>query len=138
MEKEYKVIKLVNGTLLVGNMIFTPEDVLIQYPLEVCCKPVMDGNGKVVGEHMVLRPFLIMTTEKEVSIDTYNVLYVNKLDKRLFHSYEEMSNTVYEKPVSFEGNFFKEEAVPEMTKEDAEYMKEVLSQLTDIKDDTVH
>jgi hypothetical protein len=138
METNYKVIKLLNGTIVVGNALFSPEDILIQYPLEVYTKPVHDESGKLVGEQMVLRPCLVMTKESEVVIDTYNVLYSSDLDDRLYESYEQMVKTVYKKKVYFEGNFYKDEDIKEdLTVEEAEYMKEVLDGLLD-KDKTYH
>lgn len=140
METNYKVIKLLNGTIVVGNVLFTPEDILIQYPLEVYCKPVQDTDGKLIGEQMVLRPCLVMTKESEIVIDTYNVLYSSELDERLYESYEQMVKTVYKQKVYFEGNFYKDEDAKEeedLTVEEAEYMKEVLDGLLD-KDKTYH
>lgn len=139
METNYKVIKLLNGTIVVGNVLFTPEDILIQYPLEVYCKPVQDPDGKLIGEQMVLRPCLVMTKESEIVIDTYNVLYSSELDERLYESYEQMVKTVYKQQVYFEGNFYKDEDAKEedLTVEEAEYMKEVLDGLLD-KDKTYH
>ena len=121
METNYQVIRLLNNVTVVGNVLFTPEDILIQYPLEVYSRPVEDGNGKVVGEHMVLRPYLVMTQDTEVVIDTYNVLCSSRLDGRLVNSYEEMVDKVYKKTIEFEGDFYQEEPEKEMTKEEAEY-----------------
>lgn len=139
MQNNYQVIKLINGTLLVGNALFSPEDVLIQYPLEVYTKPVQDHDGKVIGEHMVLRPYMIMTRDTEIVLDSYNVLFSANLDDRLYNSYEEMVETVYKKKVYFEGNFYKEEKEEESeyTQEEAEYLKEVLNNFLD-KDKTYH
>jgi hypothetical protein len=118
-------------------VLFTPEDILIQYPLEVYSRPVEDGNGKVVGEHMVLRPYLVMTQDTEVVIDTYNVLCSSKLDGRLVNSYEEMVDKVYKKSIQFEGDFYQEEPEKEMTKEEAEYLNEVLENFLE-KEKTLH
>jgi len=137
MENNYQVVRLLNNMTVVGNVLFSPEDVLIQYPLEVYSRPVEDGNGKVVGEHMVLRPYLVMTQDTEIVIDTYNVLCSSKLDTRLFRSYEEMVEKVYKKNIEFEGDFFKEEPEQEMTKEEAEYLSEVLENFLE-KDKIVH
>ena len=137
MEANYQVIRLLNNVTVVGNVLFTPEDILIQYPLEVYSRPVEDGNGKVVGEHMVLRPYLVMTQDTEVVIDTYNVLCSSKLDGRLVNSYEEMVDKVYKKSIQFEGDFYQEEPEKEMTKEEAEYLNEVLENFLE-KEKTLH
>lgn len=132
------VVRLLNNTIIVGEAVYTPEDILISNPLEVSAKPIHDNNGKIVGEQMVLRPLLIMTAENNVVIDTYNVLYSNVLDEKLIRTYEEMVNTVYSRGLEYDGNaFINEEESEEYTKEEAEYMKEVLDGLLD-KDKTFH
>ena len=92
MQNNYKVIKLTNNITVVGETEFTPEDVLIANPLEVYSKPMHDSQGKLVGEQMVLRPLLVMTQNKDIIIDSYNILYTTDLDERLVTTYEEMVN----------------------------------------------
>lgn len=137
----YNIVKLINGTLLVGDTVHTPEDILISYPLEVYSKPVQDGTGKVIGEHMVLRPYLVMTEEKDVVIDIYNVLYTNRLDKRLYATYEQMASTVYEKGVSYDDRQLEElegaEDFKDLSEEETEYLKEILENLSGSKSDEI-
>ena len=137
----YNIVKLINGTLLVGDTVHTPEDILISYPLEVYSKPVQDGTGKVIGEHMVLRPYLVMTEEKDVVIDSYNVLYTNRLDKRLYATYEQMASTVYEKGVSYDDRQLEElegaEDFKDLSEEETEYLKEILENLSGSKSDEI-
>jgi hypothetical protein len=127
---------------LVGDLEYTAEGICIKFPLEVTAKPVNDDNGKIIGEHMVLRPFLVMTDDREVVVDLFNVICMNSLSTRLHSSYEEMVENVYGKPVAFDGNFYKEEEEPkeieDLSVEEAEYLKEQLQNF--IKDDegTVH
>ena len=93
---------------------------------------------------MVLRPFLVMTDDREVVIDMFNVVCMNRLSQRLVSSYEEMVENVYGKPVSFDGNFLKEEKDPEakevedLSVEEAEYLQEQLQQLIGDDDKIVH
>jgi hypothetical protein len=138
MDSNYNVIKLTNGVTLVGNVLFAPEDILVHYPLEVYSKPVIDATGKIIGEQMVLRPYLIMTQDYEVIIDTYNVLCSSILDPRLHHSYEEMVSKVYSTNIRYNGGFYKEaEVQEEITKEQAEYMQEILDNMLG-KDKIIH
>lgn len=134
----YNVVRLINNVTLVGETQFSPEDVVINQPLEVYSKPIHDRTGKVVGEQMVLRPLLVMTGEKEIVLDTYNILFTNKLDDKLIPTYKDMASTVYAGKVSYDGNaYVEEEPTEEYTKEEAEYMKEVLDNFLD-KDKTIH
>jgi|SRR5210317_1913664 len=138
MQNNYKVIKLTNNITVVGETEFTPEDVLIANPLEVYSKPMHDSQGKLIGEQMVLRPLLVMTQNTDIVIDTYNILYTTDLDERLVTTYEEMVNTVYNKGMSYDGNAYVSNKEPEYTKEEAEYMKEVLDEMLLKKDKIIH
>jgi hypothetical protein len=142
VEINYNIVQLVNGLNLVGDIEFTPDSIVIKFPLEITAKPVTDDNGKIIGEHMVLRPYLVMTDDREVVIDQFNVICFNRLSQRLHSSYEEMVENVYGKSVSFEGNFLKDD--PEAKKledldfDELEYLTEQLDLLIDGKDKIVH
>lgn len=144
METNYHIVQLSNKTSLVGDLEYTAEGICIKFPLEVTAKPVNDDAGKIIGEHMVLRPFLVMTDDREVLVDLFNVVCMNRLSQRLISSYEEMVENVYGKDVSFDGNFYKEETDPEtkevedLSVEEAEYLQEQLQQLIGDDDKIVH
>lgn len=142
METNYHIVQVSNGLSLVGDIEFTVDSIVIKFPLEVTAKPVNDDNGKIIGEHMVLRPYLVMTDDREVVIDQYNVICFNRLSERLYSSYEEMVENVYGKPVSFEGNFLKEDPkakeLEDLDLDELEYLSEQLDLLIDDKDKIVH
>ena len=145
MEVNYKVINLINGLNLVGDVEYTPDSIVIKLPLEVTAKPVNDNEGKLIGEHMVLRPYLIMTDDEEVTIDQFNVLSSFSLSERLHSSYEQMVNTVYNKEISFEGNFLSEEKpkeIEDLSKEEADKLLDqvnnMIDNLNNDGDDTLH
>ena len=142
MEINYNIVQLVNGISLVGDIEFTPDSIVIKFPLEITAKPVTDDAGKIIGEHMVLRPYLVMTDDREVVIDQFNVICFNRLSERLYSSYEEMVENVYGKPVSFEGNFLKDDPkakeLEDLDFDELEYLTEQLDLLIDGKDKIVH
>ena len=142
METNYHIVQVSNGLSLVGDIEFTVDSIVIKFPLEVTAKPVNDDNGKIIGEHMVLRPYLVMTDDREVVIDQYNVICFNRLSERLYSSYEEMVETVYGKPVYFEGNFLSKDAeakeIEDLSVEEAEYLKEQLENFISDDKETVH
>jgi hypothetical protein len=142
VEINYNIVHLANGVNLVGDLEYTPDSVVLKFPLEITAKPVTDDTGKIVGEHMVLRPFLVMTDDREVVIDQFNVICFNRLSERLYSSYEEMVENVYGKPVSFEGNFLKDDPkakeLENLDSDELEYLTEQLDLLIDGKDKIVH
>ena len=142
MEINYNIVQLVNGLSLVGDIEFTPDSIVIKFPLEITAKPVTDDNGKIIGEHMVLRPYLVMTDDREVVIDQFSVICFNRLSERLYSSYEEMVENVYGKAVSFEGDFLKDDPkakeLEDLDFDELEYLTEQLDLLIDGKDKIVH
>lgn len=144
METNYHVVRLSNNLNLVGDVEYTAEGICIKFPLEVTAKPINDDTGKIIGEHMVLRPFLVMTDDREVVVDLFNVVCMNSLSQRLSPSYEEMVENVYGKVVAFDGDFYKEEKdseakeVKDLSVEEAEYLQEQLQQFISDDDKVIH
>jgi hypothetical protein len=141
MNNNYQVIRLINGTTIVGDIITSSDEFIIQYPLEVHFKPVMNSEGKLTGEQMTLRPYLILTRETEICIDPYNIMTCNPLDDRLNLSYEEMVSTAYKKNINFEGNFYKEDhsvkSSDDLSENELDYLKDLLDKLQS-GDEVIH
>ncbi len=147
METNYKIVNLINGLNIVGDVEYTPEEIIVKFPLEVTAKPIMNDDGNLVGEHMVLRPYLVMTDDREVFIDQFSVVSSCSLSERLYKSYEEMVSNVYDKTISLDGNFYKNddavddelpEEIQEMSKEELDYLEEQLDLIASGKDKTFH
>lgn len=141
MDNNYQVIKLINGTTIIGDIITSSDEFIIQYPLEVHFKPVMNSEGTLMGEQMTLRPYLILTRETEVCIEPYNIMSCNPLDARLNLSYEEMVSTAYKKNIKFEGNFYKEDSnvksSDELSESEIDYLEDLLEKLQS-GDEVIH
>ena len=141
MDNNYQVIRLINGTTIVGDIITSLDEFIIQYPLEVHFKPVINSQGKLTGEQMTLRPYLILTRETEICIEHYNILSCNPLDARLNSSYEEMVSTAYKKKINFEGNFYKEDpsikSSVDLSENELDYLKDILDKLQS-GDEVIH
>ena len=84
METNYKIVNLINGLNIVGDVEYTPEEIIVKFPLEVTAKPIMNDDGNLVGEHMVLRPYLVMTDDREVFIDQFSVVSSCSLSSHAF------------------------------------------------------
>jgi hypothetical protein len=140
MQSNYHIVQLVNGLNLVGDLEYTPDCVMLKFPLEVSAKSIKNEEGKIIGEQMVLRPFLVMTDDREITIDQFNVICTSTLSERLYRSYEEMVENVYGKPVSFEGDFYTEEdtakEIEDLSEEERQKMQEQLNDIIDSMDDT--
>lgn len=142
MQNNYQVLNLTNGLTLVGDVEWSVDSAIVTFPLEVSSKAITDDAGKVVGEHMMLKPYLVMTDEIDVVIDQYNIISSNKLAERLVQSYEDMVSTVYESSRSYGGCFLKKELddnaseeiideIQKMTAEEAKQTKDKVDQILD-------
>ena len=149
METNYHILHLVNGQTLVGDLEYTVEAIMLKFPIEVTSITITDEEGKVMGEHMVLRPFLIMTDDRELLIDQFNVLCCVTLSERLYKSYEDMVEHVYSKKVSFDGDFYsgekkeKEKDIEDLSQEEAKRLQDqvdnIIENLNNNNDDnTLH
>ena len=145
MSHNYKIVNLINGLNIVGDLEYTAEEVVVKYPLEIAAKPINNEAGVLIGEHMVLRPYLVMTDDVEVNIHQISVVAISSLSERLWGSYEDMVENVYLKEISFDGNFIKEDAneLPEditnMDDEELDYLQEQLDLIANgNKDKTYH
>lgn len=138
MSSSYQILNLVNGLTLVGDVEWSTESAIIHYPLEVTANSITNEEGKIVGEHMVLKPYLVMSEETDVSIDQLHILTSCTLAKRLTSSYEDMVNSVYFSDKEFSGEFLQNENVEEidddisnMSVEDRTKLKEQVDNLLD-------
>lgn len=96
MNNEVRIVNLINGLVLVGEVEFNEfDDVVIANPLEVSAKSIADEGGRIIGEHMVLKPHLVMTDDTFVEIGWYNIISTQPLAKRLYPKYNDMVQASY-------------------------------------------
>ena len=154
MQNNYLVLNLTNGLTLVGDVEWSATTAYISFPLEVSANSITNDEGRVVGEHMLLKPYLVMTDELAVAIDDYNIVTTYPLAKRLIQSYENMVNNVYTSKLDYDGDFIDKDKEPEefideikeMTPEQAKETKDKVDQILDAleltsrkkPDDTLH
>lgn len=105
MVNNYKIIHLVNGTTLVGDVIHTPDEIIIRYPLEVVTRPIKDPHNqtKLIGEAINLRPFIWMSDDIDIAIDTFNVLTEISLAPSHYENYEAMVMSSYKTSIRYSG-----------------------------------
>lgn len=154
MQNNYLVLNLTNGLTLVGDVEWSATTAYVSFPLEVSANPITNDDGKIIGEHMLLKPYLVMTDELSVAIDEYNIITTYPLANRLVESYENMVDNVYGSNVQYDGSFINKDQdtdeiideIKEMTPEQAKETKDRVDQLLDAlemsgrknPDDTIH
>ncbi len=107
------------------------------YIVQLSNRMSLVGDLEYTAEGIVLKFPLEVTA-------MFNVVCLNSLSGRLHSSYEEMVENVYGKPVSFDGNFYKEEKdseakeIEDLSVEEAEYLKEQLQNFISDDEGTLH
>lgn len=119
------VLKLINNTTLIGEIEYTPAEVVIRYPLEVHTQPL---DGQAQGEMNHIRPYLTMTDVTQIEIDQFNILTTYPLSDRFVPSYLALVEQCYGDGVKYDGSFLDDDADWD---DEGEWGEEELEGLTD-------
>ena len=96
---EYKLIKLIDGTELVGQISVSDNDkfLRIEEPLQLKTVPRPTTVG--MRDDSSLAPWLPFSTDKIFSIPKERVLTIASINKDLSHYYEAILKRVQDKPI---------------------------------------
>ena len=96
---EYKLIKLIDGTELVGQISVSDNDkfLRIEEPLQLKTVPRPTPVG--VMDDSSLTPWLPFSTDKVFSIPKERVITIASINKDLSHYYEAISKRLQGKPI---------------------------------------
>tara|TARA_S200002703_G_scaffold75362_1_gene64988 strand:+ start:385 stop:849 length:465 start_codon:yes stop_codon:yes gene_type:complete len=105
-DTEVRIVNLINGLSLVGETVFDEYDsVTLKFPLEIGTKTIRNADGSVIGENMILKPYLVMTDDVEMEVDSFQIVSTHRLAERLLKSYYDMVDTAYKDEIHMEGSF---------------------------------
>ena len=98
-QTEYKLIKLIDGTELVGQISVSDNDkfLRIEEPLQLKTVPRPTPVG--VMDDSSLTPWLPFSTDKVFSIPKERVITIASINKDLSHYYEAISKRLQGKPI---------------------------------------
>ena len=98
-QTEYKLIKLIDGTELVGQISVSDNDkfLRIEEPLQLKTIPRPTPMG--VRDDSSLTPWLPFSTDKVFSIPMERVITIASINKDLSHYYEAILKRVQDKPI---------------------------------------
>mgnify|MGYP003338265074 CR=1 FL=1 len=104
--EEVNVVKLINGTTIIGVVETNADGYTIRYPLELVSTPITKQDVRApLGEHMSIRPYLVMTDDDFVIIDRLNVISMSPLSQKFSHSYDVLVDHVYNEERFYDGDF---------------------------------
>jgi len=98
-QMEYKLIKLIDGTELVGQISVSDNDKFLRIEEPLQLKTVLRPTSVGVRDDSSLAPWLPYSTDKIFSIPKERVITIASINKDLSHYYEAILKRVQDKPV---------------------------------------
>ena len=122
-KQEISIIKLMDGSTLVGKISYGDDVVNIEHPIELVPQLLPTPQG-VLGESINLRAWIAVSEEQGFSIERRNVITVANLQENFIPGYHRMVKSIYFNTPDWKGDFIEEEATEE-TEMDLELLEEL-------------
>tara|TARA_X000000368_G_scaffold343376_1_gene281987 strand:- start:541 stop:975 length:435 start_codon:yes stop_codon:yes gene_type:complete len=134
---EVSILKLRDGTTLVGKVTSDGEMINIEHPIEVVPTTGMLQQG-ILGEHISLRPWIALAEQQTFTIERYNVITIASLQDAFHRGYHDMVENIYVNDPQWAGSFINESELLEEIRDDlrqrVEDMEEEASLSTEYAD----
>ena len=98
-QTEYKLIKLIDGTELVGQLSVSDNDKFLRINEPLQLKTVPHPTPVGMRDDSSLTPWLPFSTDKIFSIPKERVITIASINKDLSHYYEAISKRLQSKPI---------------------------------------
>ena len=98
-QTEYKLIKLIDGTELVGQLSVSDNDKFLRIVEPLQLKTVPRPTSVGMRDDSSLAPWLPFSTDKIFSIPKERVITIASINKDLSHYYEAILKRVQDKPI---------------------------------------
>jgi hypothetical protein len=99
---EIKILKLMDGSTIVGKITISGDVVEIEHPIELISN-VQPLQG-AIGEQINLRPWIAIAQEDIFTIERYNVITMSGLQEQFISGYERMVEQIYYKESLWAGD----------------------------------
>ena len=103
-KQEISIIKLMDGSTLVGKISYGDDVVNIEHPIELVPQLLPTPQG-VLGESINLRPWIAVSEEQTFSIERRNVITVAGLQANFVPGYHRMVKSIYFNTPDWRGDF---------------------------------
>jgi|TARA_B100001094_G_scaffold284302_1_gene297704 hypothetical protein len=102
MSKEISIVKLMDGSTVVGKIEYGTDCIEIEHPIELVSNvaPV----GAQLGESISLRPWMAISEETIFVVERMQIITIGLLDKNFEGGYERMVETIYNQPTQWSGD----------------------------------
>ena len=119
---DISILKLMDGTTIVGRLTQDGDLVEIEHPIELVSN--IQPVGNILGEQVSLRPYVAIAQEHIFTIERYNVINISTLQENFVEGYERMVENIYFREQQWEGDLMSEDP-------DSELDMETMSDLAD-------
>tara|TARA_B100000927_G_scaffold214197_1_gene174641 strand:+ start:651 stop:1043 length:393 start_codon:yes stop_codon:yes gene_type:complete len=107
MSEQISILKLKDGSTLVGKVSTSGDIVEIEYPIELVSNVMTSTLG--LGEQINLRPWVAISEETTFTIERYNIITIATLQENFKEGYNRMVDTIYINPPDWDGPMTEEE-----------------------------
>jgi|TARA_B100001094_G_C17637175_1_gene533263 hypothetical protein len=97
---DVSIIKLINGSTLVGKLSVDGDIIEIEHPIELITN-LMPVEGQL-GEQVHLRPWVSIAEEEVFIVERYNVITMATLQEHFIDGYQKMVDQCYINKIEFE------------------------------------
>jgi hypothetical protein len=102
MSEQISILKLMDGTTIVGKVSNDGDLVEIEHPIELV--PHVEPMAGILGEAISLRPWVAIAEENIFSIERYNVINISTLQEQFVDGYERMVEQIYFREATWRGS----------------------------------
>tara|TARA_B100000427_G_C15089077_1_gene412022 strand:+ start:134 stop:526 length:393 start_codon:yes stop_codon:yes gene_type:complete len=107
MSEQISILKLKDGSTIVGKINTSGDIVEIEHPIELVSNVMTSSLG--LGEQINLRPWVAISEETTFTIERYNVITIATLQENFKEGYNRMVETIYLNPPDWSGPMTEDE-----------------------------
>lgn len=135
-KQEIRIVKLMDGSTLVGKISYSEDTVEIEHPIELVPQIMPSPHG--IGESINLRPWIAVSASQTFTIERRNIITVADLQEGFKAGYHRMVKSIYFNTPQWRGDFV-EETVPLLEDSNDELDLELFEELANaVLDKKIH
>ena len=104
-QPEVSIIKLMDGSTVVGNLYYGDDSVEIEHPIELVS--TIRPNEGFMGEQVSLRPWIAIAQESVFIVERLNIITIGLLDENFVAGYERRVEAIYKEDRRWEGDLYR-------------------------------
>ena len=105
MSKEISIIKLMDGSTVVGKVEYGTDCIEIEHPIELVSNPM--NLGPQLGEQISLRPWMSISNETIFVVERIQIITIGSLGKDFESGYTRMVDAIYNQPAEWSGDLYR-------------------------------